>query len=163
MAIWISGSPVKINTAHMNQAAADFADLLDSEAENDPEFNNETNVAETAKPPTYAPRDIFWRNNLELCADCAIDTGRIDEYYMVQFELWETVVPADIRNRQLCIGCLEARLGRQLVSTDFIEAPVNYTDDKSERLLNRLGTHFRALDFPITSEEVRKIATERNL
>jgi hypothetical protein len=41
----------------------------------------------------------------------------------------------------LCIGCLEKRLGRTLVPSDFIKAPVNDPAEfsHSDRLLNRLG------------------------
>lgn len=163
MEIWINGQPAS-KAARLTQSADDFADFLDSTAENDADLNRETNISPPAGHPTNpAMHDFFWDRHPQLCFDCRVDTDRIKEYYMVQFELWRTIIPAELQKREFCIGCLEARLGRQLVSTDFIEAPVNYTPNKSERLLDRLGAHFRALDFPLTSEEVRKIAAERNL
>jgi hypothetical protein len=72
------------------------------------------------------------------CADCGVNTARIDEYYMVTHELWASATPdgADI----LCIGCLEKRLGRELVPDDFPSCwGINCADPKSERLLKRLG------------------------
>ena len=75
-----------------------------------------------------------------LCIECGVDTGDIDEYYMVQDEVWHHVNPD--RDGMLCIGCLEKRLGRKLTPADFIECPLN--DDhheyiKSARLLDRMG------------------------
>lgn len=71
------------------------------------------------------------------------------EYYMVHHHIWEAAVPDETERRIfLCIGCLERRLGRRLVSTDFAEVPVNYFPDKSLRLLNRLGSWFRDFDGP---------------
>jgi hypothetical protein len=87
------------------------------------------------------------------CRGCGVDTDAIDEYYMVQFDLWRIHVPQEFQRHVLCIGCLEGYLGRQLISEDFIEAPVNYTKDKSERLLNRMGDWFRISDGPFGNEE----------
>jgi hypothetical protein len=39
-----------------------------------------------------------------------------DEYYMLRTELWRKVCQS---NNILCIGCVEDRLGRKLVPTDF--------------------------------------------
>jgi hypothetical protein len=39
-----------------------------------------------------------------------------DEYYMLRTELWRKVCRS---NHMLCIGCVEDRLGRKLVPTDF--------------------------------------------
>ena len=88
------------------------------------------------------------------CADCAVDTlitvlkGHGDaraEFYMVHDHVWEF---AGLDSSCLCIGCLEARLGRQLHSGDFTSAPVNdlaISDTRryawswrSSRLVNRL-------------------------
>ena len=50
------------------------------------------------------------------CADCHTETlsaeGASNEYYMVRDEVWEAARMG--RRGYLCIGCLEARLGRQL-------------------------------------------------
>lgn len=67
------------------------------------------------------------------CMDCGVDTtpctgkrgcrhaGRWD-WYMVTAEVW-AVANAD--SGFLCIPCLEVRLGRPVVSSDFAAAPVN--------------------------------------
>jgi hypothetical protein len=73
------------------------------------------------------------------CLDSGTDTNRINEYYVVNNELWLSVNPADAG--MLCIGCLEKRLGRRLTPDDFEDAPVNTwpTLHRSRRLLDRLG------------------------
>jgi hypothetical protein len=90
------------------------------------------------------------------CADCGIDTiHTIDEWYMVDDDLWEQAWigrrksrkywdenrphPVYFRAEILCIGCLEARIGRTLVAGDFADAPVNSLRKcKSERMRERL-------------------------
>ena len=73
-----------------------------------------------------------------ICLDCKTDTSEIGEYYMIQFDLWKQIHPAD--KGMLCIGCVEKRLGRILCGKDFTNAIVNEPEwgTKSERLLNRL-------------------------
>lgn len=56
------------------------------------------------------------------CRDCGTNTLSINEYYMVQFDLWNSVM-VHIDSGTLCLGCLETRLGRTLTSEDFIDAP----------------------------------------
>lgn len=69
------------------------------------------------------------------CAVCGENTNTLNEYYMVNHELWDRYgVPAGM----LCIGCLEARLGRELDRCDFTDAPINEIFDQSERLRARL-------------------------
>jgi hypothetical protein len=47
------------------------------------------------------------------CADCGADTFEDNhEYYMISDDLWQT---AGADEGFLCIGCLETRLGRQLI------------------------------------------------
>lgn len=71
-----------------------------------------------------------------LCRDCGVDTNHIDEYYMVDFALWDEHGAGD---GMLCIGCLEARIGRRLTPDDFIDAPINRgVFPYSERLVDRL-------------------------
>lgn len=76
-----------------------------------------------------------------LCIDCGVDTGLIDEYYMVHHYLWRLVVP-EVEG-MLCIGCLEGRVGRRLRSGDFTHCPLNADSEdypKSARLQDRLDT-----------------------
>jgi len=79
------------------------------------------------------------------CKDCGGDT--FYENYMVWNCIWQQAVPE--QKGFLCIGCLEARLGRRLVATDFSLVPINELDirqnyphlgRKSSRLVRRLTT-----------------------
>jgi hypothetical protein len=83
------------------------------------------------------------------CVDCGLGTMTADEWYMVKEEVWEL---AWIGRRKswhrvpgmqvLCVGCLEARLGRKLTPADFTGAPCNdpYRGHAmSARLRARLG------------------------
>jgi len=73
------------------------------------------------------------------CIDCGVNTGEINEYYMVYNFLWWGVVRT---SGMLCIGCLENRLKRKLTKYDFPKLPVNNENDnkKSERLKDRLNS-----------------------
>jgi hypothetical protein len=73
------------------------------------------------------------------CLDCKVSTAEdgVNEYYMVNLELWMQVNPA--RKGMLCIGCLETRLGRRLRPDDFTHAPINSVREwHSERLRSRI-------------------------
>lgn len=73
-----------------------------------------------------------------LCADCKANTMN-DEYYMVTDKIWQEAKAPE--RSMLCIGCLEKRLGRELVKTDFVNSAVNQLapESYSPRLRNRLG------------------------
>jgi len=75
------------------------------------------------------------------CIDCGSNTRGIDEYYMIQFDLWKEFVPENNSDTMLCLGCLEKRLGRELTPEDFLDCPLNNDEDydKSNRFLSRLG------------------------
>lgn len=76
-----------------------------------------------------------------ICLDCNVHTDEIGEYYMIDFDLWNQVHPAN--KGMLCIGCVEERLGRQLHAADFIDALVNEVGgmfQQSDRLISRLTT-----------------------
>jgi hypothetical protein len=71
----------------------------------------------------------------------------LGEWYMVHDEVWQQAWADRLKpwhalpgQQILCIGCLEARLGRTLMACDFTDAPVNDPDDdrSSERLRQRL-------------------------
>lgn len=74
------------------------------------------------------------------CADCGVSTFDIGEYYMVQDDIWKHVWKGRRRRPFLCIGCLEARLGRMLVASDFMDARVNDLADLgiSTRMRDRM-------------------------
>jgi hypothetical protein len=74
--------------------------------------------------------------------DCGANTHTADEYYMVHNELWRSVVSEPRGN--LCVGCLEVRLGRELTRSDFTNCLINNPAvatwfQYSERLLSRLN------------------------
>lgn len=74
------------------------------------------------------------------CIDCKIDTGKIGEHYMLIDSTWFQAHCS--KTGMLCIGCLEQRLGRQLIAGDFNQSHVNIqlpTKIFSLRLLNRLN------------------------
>jgi hypothetical protein len=70
------------------------------------------------------------------CADCGVHTRHAREYYMVENALWKA---HGAGRRLLCIGCLEARMGRQLTRDDFKLCLLNLDDDVSDRLRDRRG------------------------
>lgn len=78
------------------------------------------------------------------CMDCSADVRALGEIaYMVRRSLWVDA----LRGRTyrgpvfLCVGCLEARVGRPLDRHDFALYGVNLTTFgiKSPRLVDRLG------------------------
>ena len=75
-----------------------------------------------------------------MCLDCGKDTGRMHEHYFVTLDLWLMAVGGI--TGMLCVGCLETRLGRQLVSSDFTGAHINNPKlyPMSDRLRNRITT-----------------------
>ena len=74
------------------------------------------------------------------CVDCSVNTLDNDEYYMVHDDLWNSA-GMDGDGGMLCIGCLEARLGRELTSADFMDAPCNSDgwSAQSPRLRDRIA------------------------
>lgn len=78
------------------------------------------------------------RKNLEgfECLDCNVNTSEIGEYYMVKDELWYSVVQDG--NGMLCFSCLERRIGRPLVITDFTGAPINFMMATTKDFITRL-------------------------
>ena len=66
----------------------------------------------------YCPRcRAEYRDGFTRCADCNVDCFARGEWYEVPDELWESAGMS--REGHLCIGCLEARLGRKLRLADF--------------------------------------------
>jgi hypothetical protein len=86
------------------------------------------------------------------CHDCGRDTlptdwGSRAEWYMVHDHVWAAAGMDGMDSGFLCIGCLEARLGRRLTPGDFIAAKLHdlsIADDdyawsyRTPRLLARL-------------------------
>jgi hypothetical protein len=82
----------------------------------------------------------WWLNVIDWrCIDCGVDTDAIDEYYMLLDEVWAEAHPDYEGN--LCIECVEQRLGRTLTSLDFAAKPVNVSNQirRSVTLQDRLS------------------------
>lgn len=77
-----------------------------------------------------------------LCVDCGIDTNGENEYYSVYDHIWDKYVTGSHNKSMLCIGCLEARMGRKLTKSDFTDYPINSIFPQSERLKDRLNGRF---------------------
>jgi len=76
-----------------------------------------------------------------ICHDCSFDTFH-SEYYMLKHNLWDKLIGKE-NIEMLCIGCVENRLGRELVSSDFLDCPLNYEQwHQSDRLKSRIGDEF---------------------
>jgi len=74
-----------------------------------------------------------------LCLDCKIDTGKVNEFYMLKDEIWFSI--HNSKEGMLCIDCLEKRLKRKLVKTDFNDSFVNKqfpNKSYSNKLLERM-------------------------
>ncbi|MFE9576695.1 hypothetical protein ACFYO1_09960 [Nocardia sp. NPDC006044] len=75
------------------------------------------------------------------CHECGSATAPIDgpdEWYTVHDSVWKCAAAS--ADSILCIGCLEARLGRRLRHTDFVAAVLNQPGygHHSPRLQSRL-------------------------
>lgn len=70
-----------------------------------------------------------------LCLDCGVDTGKINEHYFIKTDLWLSVVGS--KKGMLCVNCLQNRLKRPLVKSDFTNSYINSPrfEPKSQRLM----------------------------
>jgi hypothetical protein len=91
---------------------------------------------------------LDWMSEPE-CVLCGVDTDAIGEFYMVDDELWEKY--GVHHHGQLCIGCLEERLGRKLTPADFTDATLNSdpSEPRSQRLTDRLSQPTKGSGSPI--------------
>jgi hypothetical protein len=88
-------------------------------------------------PTREVPPSTPWRYIDVCCKDCRVDTIALREVYMVHREIWSAAGMLPYGGA-LCIGCLEQRIGRQLVPEDFPPFPVNGPDRQDERCTSRL-------------------------
>ena len=101
------------------------------------------------------------------CVDCGVNTcptemGPRAETFMVHDHVWAQAGMTE-DGGHLCVGCIEARLGRQLVADDFIDcklndlsiADVRYAWSwRTPRLISRLsGRPTPPTDFPADRQE----------
>lgn len=66
------------------------------------------------------------------CTDCGLGTVTAGEWYMVKDDVWEAAWTGrrepwhELPGQEiLCIGCLEKRIGRTLVASDFTDDQIN--------------------------------------
>jgi hypothetical protein len=69
-----------------------------------------------------------------LCVDCKDNTSKMKEHYFIRTALWNEAGMGEAG--MLCVGCLEDRIGRNLVSSDFTGAHIN--DPKRNAMSDRL-------------------------
>lgn len=71
------------------------------------------------------------------CVDCGYNTSL--EHYFVHNEVWYGVAGMP-ESGMLCIGCLEARIGRTLTPSDFPKVHINNpkTHPMTLRLVSRI-------------------------
>jgi hypothetical protein len=74
-----------------------------------------------------------------LCLDCRVDTGKINEHYMLVDATWNRI--HNSKYGMLCIACVENRLVRTLEATDFNQSHINNPRlyPMSLRLIDRLA------------------------
>lgn len=91
-------------------------------------FDPDPYLAPWARPPSF------------LCHDCGIDVGELGEFvYTVTDDVW-AATGLGPHDGLLCIGCLEARLGRRVGGDDFNRGVwLGPHVWRSARLLDRLG------------------------
>lgn len=100
------------------------------------------------------------------CLDCGVDTNEIDHYYMVHNRVWNKAVP---EGGQLCIPCLEKRLGRAVTPYDFpLKVPVNqefvlfYFPDLARRHRVRLKRYIVNVGIPYIVDACNKRSALRH-
>ena len=79
--------------------------------------------------------DKIMIKQINICGDCGIDINASQEYAFI-VKIWQLGFPPF-----LCVGCLEYRLGRQLVADDFDwNVPLTFMGcfARSERLISRM-------------------------
>jgi hypothetical protein len=84
------------------------------------------------------------------CVDCGIQTyTQAHEFYLVCDKVWKQTGLGK-NGGMLCIGCLEHRLGRELVRADFVANDINLnrTQTRSPRLQARLKSGAGQLTLP---------------
>ena len=88
----------------------------------------------------YARPKVDWRQRFA-CLDCTHDTLSGGECFTLRDEIWLKANPQ--RKGALCVGCVEARLGRLLTPEDFQGTPLDWhlTNGPalSTRLMARIG------------------------
>jgi hypothetical protein len=71
------------------------------------------------------------------CNDCGVNVIEIGDYCMLLPEIWNDTFGLGSHDN-LCIACIEKRLGRRLMAFDFSSFPTVEGYPRSETLLSRL-------------------------
>ena len=89
---------------------------------------------------SHTTKPDAWKQRFA-CLDCAQDVLTAGECYMLRDPVWLKANPQ--RRGALCIGCVEARLGRTLTAEDFQGTPLDHHlingPALSRRLMARIG------------------------
>jgi hypothetical protein len=88
-------------------------------------------AAAAPEPDTWSPY---------VCRDCATNTFRDGEFFQLKDDIWGlTGLAPD--GGMLCVGCVEARIGRKLAAADFVDGPPNTWGRlyRSDRLQDRMA------------------------
>ena len=84
------------------------------------------------KPYRFTLKEINWHK----CNDCGINVIKIGDYCLIDPKIWEDTLGLKWRDN-LCIECIEARLGRKLERRDLMSPPQVAGFWMSTRLRNR--------------------------
>ena len=77
----------------------------------------------------------------QTCNECGVNVIEIGEYYMLNPDIWERQLGLGWTDN-LCLGCLEARLGRKISPSDMCSFPsYPWMMPSSIRLKHRLFGH----------------------
>jgi hypothetical protein len=72
------------------------------------------------------------------CLGCGVNVIKIGHYCMLNSDLWERELHLK-GNDNMCIDCIEKRIGRKLRGLDFIDLPCVQGYLMSDILVERLG------------------------
>jgi hypothetical protein len=72
------------------------------------------------------------------CIGCGINVIRAGDYCMLRNEIWQGTLGLKWQDN-MCVACIEGRIGRQLTISDFIAFPSVERFRISDALRNRLG------------------------
>lgn len=86
------------------------------------------------------------------CADCGFDTDTGEEYYFVKRDCWLKHA-RDVKDRMLCIGCLERRAGRNMARTDFSSGFLAWVEVGGRRGKLSISDRLRARIAEVTTQE----------
>ena len=108
-------------------------------------FRQFLEVADPSQGSAYSAadrRELAKTHPMFNCTDCGENVSKLGEYhFMLLPELWRELTAAKPADK-LCVGCIEARLGRKLNRDDFNwHVPITgKRTDQSERLRDRMAT-----------------------